>query len=71
VGRLARILLLPADYGTEGETELDIVDICQETLAGLVGTTRSEVSISTGNAVYGQTTALLRSSLSRLMTVNP
>jgi len=42
--RLARILLLLANFGKEGEPELDIPDISQETLAGLVGTTRSRVS---------------------------
>ncbi|HLY17143.1 MAG TPA: Crp/Fnr family transcriptional regulator [Bryobacteraceae bacterium] len=42
--RLARILLLLANFGKESEPELDIPDISQETLAGLVGTTRSRIS---------------------------
>jgi len=42
--RLARILLLLANFGKEGKHELVIPDINQETLAGLVGTTRSRVS---------------------------
>ena len=41
--RLARILLLLANFGKEGQQEL-VIDISQETLAGLVGTTRSRVS---------------------------
>ena len=42
--RLARVLLLLANFGKEGKHELVIPDINQETLAGLVGTTRSRVS---------------------------
>jgi CRP/FNR family cyclic AMP-dependent transcriptional regulator len=42
--RLARILLLLANFGKEGKPELVIPSISQETLAGLVGTTRSRVS---------------------------
>ncbi len=42
--RLARVLLLMANFGKEGKQELVIPDISQETLAGLVGTTRSRVS---------------------------
>jgi CRP/FNR family transcriptional regulator, cyclic AMP receptor protein len=42
--RLARILLLLANFGKEGKPEAAIPDISQETLAGLVGTTRSRVS---------------------------
>jgi CRP-like cAMP-binding protein len=42
--RLARILLLLANFGKEGKPELVIPKISQETLAGLVGTTRSRVS---------------------------
>jgi CRP/FNR family transcriptional regulator, cyclic AMP receptor protein len=42
--RLARILLLLANFGKEGKPELVIPNISQETLAGLVGTTRSRVS---------------------------
>lgn len=42
--RLARILLLLANFGKEGAPAGLIPDISQETLAGLVGTTRSRVS---------------------------
>ena len=42
--RLARILLLLANFGKEGKPEAVIPEISQETLAGLVGTTRSRVS---------------------------
>jgi CRP/FNR family cyclic AMP-dependent transcriptional regulator len=42
--RLARILLLMAEYGMPGEPESMIPKISQETLAEMVGTTRSRVS---------------------------
>jgi CRP-like cAMP-binding protein len=42
--RLARILLLMAEFGQEGETEPVIPKISQETLAEMIGTTRSRVS---------------------------
>jgi CRP-like cAMP-binding protein len=42
--RLARVLLLLANFGKEGEPELVIPKISQETLAEIVGTTRSRVS---------------------------
>jgi len=42
--RLARILLLMAEFGTPGEPEPFIPRISQETLAEMVGTTRSRVS---------------------------
>ena len=42
--RLARVLLLLANFGKEGQPAGVIPDISQETLAGLVGTTRSRVS---------------------------
>jgi CRP-like cAMP-binding protein len=42
--RLARILLLLAHFGKEGTQEPVIPKISQETLAGMVGTTRSRVS---------------------------
>jgi len=42
--RLARILLLLARFGKEGKPERAIAKISQETLAGMVGTTRSRVS---------------------------
>jgi len=42
--RLARTLLLLAHFGKEGKPELVIPKISQETLAEMVGTTRSRVS---------------------------
>jgi len=42
--RLARILLLMAEFGKPGEPEQFIPRITQETLAEMVGTTRSRVS---------------------------
>ena len=42
--RLARVLLLLANFGKEGSPELVIPKISQETLAEIVGTTRSRVS---------------------------
>jgi CRP/FNR family cyclic AMP-dependent transcriptional regulator len=42
--RLARILLLLANFGREGRPEPIIAKISQETLAEMIGTTRSRVS---------------------------
>ena len=42
--RLARILLLLAHFGKEGKPEVVIPKISQESLAEMVGTTRSRVS---------------------------
>jgi CRP/FNR family transcriptional regulator, cyclic AMP receptor protein len=42
--RLARILLLMAEFGKPGEQETLIPQISQETLADMIGTTRSRVS---------------------------
>jgi CRP-like cAMP-binding protein len=42
--RLARVLLLMAHFGTEGAPEVSIPRLSQETLAAMVGTTRSRVS---------------------------
>ena len=42
--RLARILLLLANFGKEGRPESIIAKISQETLAEMIGTTRSRVS---------------------------
>jgi CRP/FNR family cyclic AMP-dependent transcriptional regulator len=41
---LARVLLLLANFGKEGRPEVVIPNITQETLAEMVGTTRSRVS---------------------------
>jgi len=43
--RLARTLLLLAHYGKEGTPETIVPEINQETLAGMVGTTRSHVNL--------------------------
>jgi CRP-like cAMP-binding protein len=42
--RLARVLLLLANFGKEGRPEPIIAKISQETLAEMIGTTRSRVS---------------------------
>jgi CRP-like cAMP-binding protein len=42
--RLARVLLLLANFGKEGKPEAVIPNITQETLAEMIGTTRSRVS---------------------------
>jgi CRP-like cAMP-binding protein len=42
--RLARILLLLANFGKEGRPEPIIAKVSQETLAEMIGTTRSRVS---------------------------
>ena len=42
--RLARVLLLMAEFGKPGEPETLIPTITQETLAEMIGTTRSRVS---------------------------
>jgi len=42
--RLARVLLLLANFGKEGKPEPAIAKISQETLAEMIGTTRSRVS---------------------------
>ena len=43
--RLARTLLLLANFGKEGEPEAVLAKISQETLAEMIGTTRSRVSL--------------------------
>jgi CRP-like cAMP-binding protein len=42
--RLARVLLLLTHFGQEGRPEPIIPKISQETLAGMIGTTRARVS---------------------------
>lgn len=42
--RLARVLLLMAKFGKEGKPEAVIAKVSQETLAEMIGTTRSRVS---------------------------
>ena len=43
-GLLARVLLLLANFGREGRPEPIVAKISQETLAEMIGTTRSRVS---------------------------
>jgi CRP/FNR family cyclic AMP-dependent transcriptional regulator len=43
--RLARTLLLLAHFGEEGAPEVVITNVTQETLAAMVGTTRSRVNV--------------------------
>jgi CRP-like cAMP-binding protein len=57
--RLARILLLMAEFGQPGEPEQYIPKISQETLAEMVGTTRSRVSFFI-SLVLSNTTGGLR-----------
>jgi len=42
--RLARVLLLMAQFGEQGVSEMSIPRLSQETLAAMVGTTRSRIS---------------------------
>jgi hypothetical protein len=42
--RLARLLLILAKFGCEGKPEKVIAKVSQETLAGMIGTTRGRVS---------------------------
>jgi CRP-like cAMP-binding protein len=42
--RLARLLLLLANFGKEGKPEAVIAKVSQETLAEMIGTTRSRVN---------------------------
>jgi len=44
--RLARVLLLMAEFGESGSTDVLIPKITQETLGEMIGTTRSRVSFS-------------------------
>jgi Crp-like helix-turn-helix domain len=67
--RLARILLLLAHFGKEGVPETVIPKISQETLAEMIGTTRSRVSFfmnrfrKLGFVAYGGSGMQVHSSL--------
>jgi len=67
--RLARILLLLAHFGKEGVPETVIPKISQETLAEMIGTTRSRVSLfmnrfrKLGFVDYGESGLQVHSSL--------
>jgi len=79
--RLARILLLMAEFGKPGEPEQYIPKISQETLAEMIGTTRSRVSffmnrfrklgLSNITAHQGHKSLLNAVLLDRLPEVNP
>ena len=43
--RLARLLLILANFGKEAQPDPIIAKVSQETLAGMIGTTRSKVSL--------------------------
>src|SRR5450432_4914992 len=67
--RLARILLLLAHFGKEGKPETLIANVSQETLAEMIGTTRSRVSFfmnkfrKLGFVDYGEGNLQVHSSL--------
>jgi CRP/FNR family cyclic AMP-dependent transcriptional regulator len=67
--RLARLLLLLAHFGKEGAPEIVIPKISQETLADMIGTTRSRVSFfmnrfrELGFLDYGESGLKVHSSL--------
>jgi CRP/FNR family transcriptional regulator, cyclic AMP receptor protein len=67
--RLARILLLLAHFGKDGVPEAVIPKISQETLAEMIGTTRSRVSFfmnrfrTLGFVDYGESGLQVHSSL--------
>ena len=67
--RLARLLLLLAHFGKEGVPEIVIPKISQETLAEMIGTTRSRVSFfmnrfrELGFLEYGESDLKVHSSL--------
>jgi CRP/FNR family transcriptional regulator, cyclic AMP receptor protein len=67
--RLARILLLLAHFGKEGKPEVAVPRISQETLAEMVGTTRSRVNFfmnrfrKLGFVDYGESGLQVHSSL--------
>jgi CRP/FNR family transcriptional regulator, cyclic AMP receptor protein len=50
--RLARILLLPTRFGKNGQHEAVVPRISRETLAEMVGTTRSRVSFLLGVVLH-------------------
>ena len=67
--RLARLLLLLAHFGQEGIPETVIPKLSQETLADMIGTTRSRVNFfmnrfrKLGFVEYGRTGVQVNSSL--------
>jgi CRP/FNR family cyclic AMP-dependent transcriptional regulator len=75
--RLARVLLLMANFGKEGKPQPVIAKINQETLAEMVGTTRSRVSLfmnkfrKLGFIEYNGTLELHNSLLNMVLHDNP
>jgi CRP/FNR family cyclic AMP-dependent transcriptional regulator len=75
--RLARVLLLMANFGKEGKPEPVIAKISQETLAEMVGTTRSRVSLfmnkfrKLGFIKYNGTLEIHNSLLNMVLHDNP
>jgi CRP/FNR family cyclic AMP-dependent transcriptional regulator len=75
--RLARVLLLMANFGKEGKPEPVITKISQETLAEMVGTTRSRVSLfmnkfrKLGFIKYNGTLEVHNSLLNMVLRDNP
>jgi CRP-like cAMP-binding protein len=75
--RLARVLLLMADFGKPGEPDNLIPKVTQETLAELIGTTRSRVSFfmnrfrEQGLIEYDRRIRVHRSLLSVLLQDDP
>lgn len=69
--RLARIILLLAQFGKEGKPEKVIPKISQETLAEMIGTTRSRVSslCKPKRCISGASARRRLSVLSRTLTV--
>jgi CRP-like cAMP-binding protein len=71
--RLARVLLLLADLGKDGKPEAVIAKISQESLAEMIGTTRSRVSFfmnkfrKLGFVAYGSAGLSVHSSLDVLL----
>jgi CRP/FNR family cyclic AMP-dependent transcriptional regulator len=74
--RLARVLLLLARFGKAGVPETAIPKISQETLAEMVGTTRSRVSFfmnkfrRSGFVDYGESRMHVHSSLQNVVLQN-
>jgi len=75
--RLARVLLLMANFGNEGKPQPVIAKISQETLAEMIGTTRSRVSLfmnkfrKLGFIKYNGTLEVHNSLLNMVLRDNP
>ena len=75
--RLARVLLLMANFGNEGKPQPVIAKISQDTLAEMIGTTRSRVSLfmnkfrKLGFIKYNGTLEVHNSLLNMVLRDNP